>query len=284
MTQQYPPQQPGQPFPPPSPPPKRKRHIFRNTLIGVGAFIVVIIIIAVATSGGGSNGKNASNIHSATFAAPSPSPSTASSAATSSAAPSSSPVPSSSAPPPPTTTVKPKPKPPAKPVVYSGDGDDVITVHKPSSGPTIVRATYTGGDNFTIGTADSSQLLVNTIGAYQGVTLLDPDNGDNTRTLQVHASGHWTVSLLPLTSAQRYTGGTLHGDGDLVFAIAASKSEATFASSSQQQNFSVNEYGSDFPNLLVNEIVPPTYHGTVALTTPAIYVVTATGPWTMIAS
>lgn len=41
--------------------------------------------------------------------------------------------------------------------------------------------------------------------------------------------------------------GTLHGDGDLVFAIAA-------------------------------------YHGTVALTTPAIYVVTATGPWTMIAS
>lgn len=55
MSQQYPPQQQyGQPYPqqPQGAPPRRKRHIARNILAGIGAVAVAIIVIAAAASGG----------------------------------------------------------------------------------------------------------------------------------------------------------------------------------------------------------------------------------------
>lgn len=175
----------------------------------------------------------------------------------------------------------PPPKPVTQPVVYSGTGDDVVSIRKPNSGPTLLTASYTGGQsNFVVQDVGANQLLVNTIGSYQGTTLLDP-NGEDTRRLQVTATGPWTIKLAPLTSAPIYRGGTYQGAGDTVL-VVPNGSTATFTSGAAQANFVVTEYGSDgTPNLLVNAIAPPAYHGTVPLSPPSFLVVQAVGAWTM---
>lgn len=159
-----------------------------------------------------------------------------------------------------------------------------MTIHKPDgTGPVLVTANYHGASNFAVQTPDSAQLLVNAIGDYHGTTLLDPSDGDNTTRLQISGSGPWTIKLSSLSTAVHYSGGLYKGTGDEVLGVVnGALSTATFASSAMQSNFIVMEYTtSGNQNLVVNEVTPPTYHGTVPLSAPSFLVVNAAGSWTM---
>lgn len=191
---------------------------------------------------------------------------------------------SSTSPPPPVKPAPTKPAPEPNPVTYTGNSDDVVTIHKPGgTGPVLAKISYHGANNFIVKTPDSAQLLVNTIGSYEGTTLLDPSDGDNTSRLQVSASGPWAIKLSPLTAATSYTGGTYKRAGDQVLEVTnGALSTATFASSAMQSNFIVTEYpASGNQNLLVNVVAPPAYHGTVPLSAPSLLSITAVGLWTM---
>jgi hypothetical protein len=274
----------------PTPPPKRPNWIVRHPYWSI--FIVVVVIGAAATGGGVSGTSSGSHSASAVAASPSPGdggiPSDLPSPPTDTAnlpstlpseSPSASPSPSPSPSPPP----KPKPKPPV--AKYSGVGDDVISIHKPAS-VDLVTATSTGGENnFVIeakGPNDDDQLLVNTIGNYHGTTLMDAQQGEESTTLQVSATGSWSIILRPTWTAQHYTGGTFNGTGDSAVIVSdSSLFKASFSGPPTEDNFVVEEYtnGGD-DNLLVN-VVNANYHGTVPLSPPGLIMVTAAGPWSM---
>jgi hypothetical protein len=144
-------------------------------------------------------------------------------------------------------------------------------------------------DNIVVYNYDSSgeriDLLVNTIGAYDGYKALDFFDGQDTSRFQVQAGGPWSIEIIPLRQAQSERSltvpGTYEGTGDdVVFITGAEPDIGTFKSGPEQSNFIVYSYGSSGRNLLVNEISP--YEGVVIVPRgPFIITVQAVGPWTM---
>lgn len=91
-----------------------------------------------------------------------------------------------------TTTTIPPPPPPS---VYSGAGDDVITLDRPV-GLKIVKFECPACSGNTVLKSDGFEsLLVNEIGAYSGTRWMDIRDGSRTTTLTVNATGSWTVTV-----------------------------------------------------------------------------------------
>lgn len=166
----------------------------------------------------------------------------------------------------PTTTA-----PPPQPVVIEGQGDDVIQISQPDgSAPTLVYAKHTGSSNFVL--QSSSELLVNEIGNYEGVTLTE-DAG----SLQVTADGPWRIEFRSIRSAQPYAGPKTDGRGDNVLLYNGPSGVGAF-SHAGESNFVVDEYGGN--GLLVNEI--GNYTGRVPISEgPVLLVISADGNWSV---
>lgn len=171
------------------------------------------------------------------------------------------------------------------PIILQGSGDSVVNVPKDSA-PAIVKIKYQGGGNFAIWNTDANgkhiDLLVNTIGSYQGTVPIDFLKNEVTTRFEITADGNWTIEVLPLSQARREKiPGLIQGSGDEVLIISDSgtpdllKADASTA----EGNFAIWEYGNS-RDLLVNEIAP--YTGTVALSSDTILlVITADGNWTL---
>jgi hypothetical protein len=161
-----------------------------------------------------------------------------------------------------TTTV------PPSPVVYSGSGDDVISIpagSQQSTAPWAANFTHDGAENFIVELSDSGggliDIPVNHIGNYAGLRpygfdLFGPS--EPVRFIEVRADGSWTITLNPLSSLPSLSsspGASYGSAGDSVvrFSNGGSPSVVRFDCSDCDANIILWSYG-DNPDLLENDI------------------------------
>ena len=98
-------------------------------------------------------------------------------------------------------------EPPPEPIMLTGYGDSIVDVQK-WDGAAVLHAKYNGERNFAIENYgpgnDYLDLLVNTIGAYDGVVPVDFFESEYTVRLKVTASDSWEIEILPLQSLPEY--------------------------------------------------------------------------------
>jgi hypothetical protein len=197
----------------------------------------------------------------------------------------------------PTATATPKPTatkrptatstPVPQPITYTGTGDSVIDIETTwGSDSSIVEISHTGGGNFAVWNVDENNehidLLVNTIGSYQGRVPIDLMADQNpTRRMEIHAGGTWTIVLSPLSLDYIRiceVPGPCNGDGDDLVALKGDP-DTMQVEYSGGGNFAIWGYASE-RDLLVNEI--DTYSGKVLLANGTfMLVIHAAGPWTL---
>jgi hypothetical protein len=171
----------------------------------------------------------------------------------------------------PTTTTTP---PPPQAVSATGRGDDVIPISRVDGADqaVLVYARHSGTSNFSL--EDGNDLLVNEIGAYEGVTFSAA--GDQ---LQITADGPWTIEFRSIRAAQPYSDPSLAGRGDNVILYTGPSGIAAFTHNGES-NFAVVQAGEAGTDLLVNEI--GAYTGRVpAEAGPSVFIVTADGDWSI---
>jgi hypothetical protein len=185
----------------------------------------------------------------------------------------------------PTTTPRPTATrtPVPQPIIRSGTGDDVVDIDK-WEGAALLHISYQGGRNFVVWSYDAAgnqmQLLVNTIGQYEGTVPLDFRADEHTARLQIESSGPWSLQVLPLSEIRiLQVPSTFEGAGDDVVAFAATPDLLRVDASRAESNFVIWAYGQ-YVDLLVNEIAP--YTGVVvAGSDTAVIAVTADGEWSI---
>ena len=191
---------------------------------------------------------------------------------------------SAAAKPTPAPTLTPTVAPVPADVVLSGHGDAVIKASAVDGAgePGVATITHDGTANFAVWSLDANvhqlDLLVNTIGAYNGTVLFDKNSTEHTESLQITADGNWTVTLHSIRALRTFdaTGATGHGDDVILYSGNAGVATITHDGSS---NFAIWTYG-DQSNLVVNEI--GAYNGTVRWTKgPELVSVTADGNWSI---
>ena len=184
----------------------------------------------------------------------------------------------------PSPTFTPTPLP--TPIYLTSYGDSVFDFQK-WKGPAILKIKYTGGRNFAVrnypvGSNDYYDLLVNTIGDYEGTVPLDFKDGEQTARFEVIATGTWIFQIEPLANARtERIPGTITGMGDDVILIGGGKPDLLKADASQaSHNFAVRAIANASFDLVFNEIAP--YTGTKILDPATIaLIVNATGPWAL---
>lgn len=179
----------------------------------------------------------------------------------------------------PTATNTPLPQP----VTLSGSGDSVVDVLW--DGPGILTITHNGGGNFAIQSYDANNnymdLLVNTIGNYQGTLPLDLLDREDTARFQITAGGSWQIVISPLVSARVFElPAVITGVGDDVLIIRGGNADTIAADNQGNGNFAVWSYSSSGRDLVFNEIAP--YTGTALLKSDTfLLVIVAQSNWTL---
>jgi hypothetical protein len=178
---------------------------------------------------------------------------------------------------------EPEPEPeqteePADPIEYSGSGDTTLDIEKPDpSGVGIATITHEGSSNFAVQTVETSDLLVNVIGVYNGRVLFDIAEADHTERLEITADGSWTVTTEPLAALTRFDN-SLDGQGDDVVVYTGDGGVATITHDGES-NFAIWLYYANGRDLLVNDI--GSYSGQQLLDDAALLQITADGEWSM---
>jgi hypothetical protein len=165
-------------------------------------------------------------------------------------------------------------------VIYDGRGDSVLEIAKPAGTDVVlIDFRHAGGSNFAVKSLDASlgyiDLLVNTIGNYQGRTLVDAEVGESTKFLEITAGGDWHVEVHPLTAARTFVD-AIDGQGDDVVTFLGDPSVGQLTHGGTS-NFAVWHYTTDGSDLLVNEIGG--YDGSVPIRGAGVLEITADGPW-----
>jgi hypothetical protein len=112
------------------------------------------------------------------------------------------------------------------PLRFHGRGDDVVRVHKPDR-PLIAVIRHRGDSNFAVTTHNRRgrylDLLVNTIGDYDGTVLVDDTRRARTGAMEVTADGRWRVVMRNLKAARlwRPAHRAVSGHGDTVLRVGA---------------------------------------------------------------
>ena len=167
-----------------------------------------------------------------------------------------------------------------------GQGDDVIDLSVPEDAPAVASIVHDGDSNFAVEVDVDSELidqdlLVNTIGAYEGQHALNVDGAVSEAV--VTADGAWAIDVAPLAeAAQDFDDLEASGTGDAVLWAPEGVGGAVAISHEGESNFAVTAAGDYMlsPELLVNEI--GSYEGTVRLEEPTVLVsVTADGDWSI---
>ncbi len=243
----------------------RRGFALTGIILGAVSLLVAIIVSIVAIVAGAALTSRTSALDGGTNSG-----SASSSAATLAAKPTLTPTP----------TVVPVPAD----LVLTGHGDAVIKASAVDGAdePGVATITHDGKSNFAVWSLDANvtqlDLLVNTIGAYNGTVLFGKQSTQHTESLQITADGNWTVTLHSIRALRTFdaTGTTGHGDDVLIYRGNAGAATLTHDGSS---NFAVWTYG-DQTNLVVNQI--GAYNGTVRWTKgPEIVTVTADGNWSI---
>lgn len=169
-----------------------------------------------------------------------------------------------------------------EPVIYTGKGDDVIDV-TPPDGVWVLHAIGNKEErHFAVKGYDSAgnptELFVNTTDPYDGTTL---DPSLSTATLEINATGEWTIEFLPAVTLQTISKGeTVTGSGDTVLLVVSYGSSATITGNTDERHFAVKSYGNSRNNLMVNTTDP--YEGKVMIKGEPIFLeINAVGEWSI---
>jgi len=166
------------------------------------------------------------------------------------------------------------------PVVLKGTGDSVVDFIFPDV-PAIAHIISTSpGGNFAVWSkGDSEDLLVNTIGAYDGILPINLQQGEQVKRFKVNATGEWSITISHISSSRKLkVPGSINGNGDDVFILNGEVPDiATISCSQSSGNFAVWSYGNQ-SDLLVNTI--GAYDGKVELSQDTVLIkIKAEGPW-----
>ena len=131
---------------------------------------------------------------------------------------------------------------------------------------------------------DYYDLLVNTIGRYDGIVPIDFGDNEHTTRFEVKASGPWTIEVKHAREARgEEIPGTINGKGNDVIRLVGydqNPPDVAHITHDGQENFVVYGYNDSGRDLLVNEI--GNYDGEVILApSPFLLVVKADGKWTI---
>lgn len=168
-----------------------------------------------------------------------------------------------------------------KPATFTGNGDDIIDVPSDLS-TAIVTAKNEGSRNFVVKALDSSMdsvdLLVNTIGAYEGTTMIGTKPATVSH-LEINSSGKWSITISPLEDTPSASNGKSYKGDQVLFLRASDAKKLTFTNSGKS-NFVVKGItDSGSINLLVNDIGD--YTGTVVNKNYIMLIVTSSGTWSV---
>ncbi|MHA6668975.1 hypothetical protein ACX3O0_08905 [Homoserinimonas sp. A447] len=142
--------------------------------------------------------------------------------------------------------------------VYSGTGDSILPITLPDGVDSAAAATisHVGSSNFAIWSLDAAMnqddLMVNTIGNYNGTVLFNNSSGVDISSLEISADGAWTVTVRSLLSLREFDGAAVTGVGDDVVIYRGGAGAASITHDGAS-NFAVWTYG-DGSDLVVNEI------------------------------
>lgn len=144
----------------------------------------------------------------------------------------------------------------------------------------ILNISHNGSRNFCVWIYDQNDrkdLLVNTIGNYNGAVLV---NGTGSYTLEIKADGNWSIESQSLSVTDDTT---FSGTGDCVTAIVDNAKGSWEISNNGSRNFVVwsHDVFTNDKDLLVNEI--GNYTGTVLVKHPneTIFEITSDGNWSI---
>jgi hypothetical protein len=171
------------------------------------------------------------------------------------------------------------------PIRLRGRGNRVARFRIPRDAAAIAEIKHRGSSNFAVWTVNRGgrklDLLVNTIGNYEGTVLFDEQEGQHSVAFQIEADGQWNIRVLPVTEARQWNGRKqLTGKGDSVIRLNPSSSglATTRIQHRGSSNFAVEAYGETY-DLLVNEI--GRYRGESLLPNRTVLLeITADGQWT----
>ena len=243
-------------------PVRRWLSVRRNQFIAGGIAAVVLVVVIAAVAGGSGGGGSKQSVSA-------PPAKKASSGANGNVPPPTIPT---------TTTTTPAPQ------QASGDSDQVVNLTFPTTMPALVHATYQGDSNFIVHGVNSlgvsGSLLVNVIGAYDGVTPLNFTVDEQATALQVQAQGPWTITVSPLSTAPEVPAhGSYMSSSDQVIGIAAGTTLASFGYSGDS-NFIVHAVTGTQETLVVNEI--GAFNGQEVIPAGTLYlIVEAQGSWSV---
>ena len=150
----------------------------------------------------------------------------------------------------------------------------------------MAKIKYAGGRNFIVENYDDQgeqiDLLVNTIGKYEGTVPFDFRDDEQTTRLSVESSGEWEIQILPLDQIRVVEiPGTFEGNGDDVVLFKGTNPDLLKVDASNaKRNFVIYSYQPLDYDLAVNEIAP--YTGVVIVPRNTfLLVIMATGPWSI---
>lgn len=169
-----------------------------------------------------------------------------------------------------------------EPVEFTGEQDGVIDLPEGVT-QAMVTATHDGEHFFSIAGLDANNettgdLLINALGAYEGVTILGAHSTAEPVRLQVTADGAWTITLAPLADAPALPES---GVGDGVYRYEGNA--ATWQVMHDGEHYFSIDFYTDADmglSMLVAEV--GAYDGEVAAGAgPALVVILADGSWTI---
>lgn len=183
----------------------------------------------------------------------------------------------------PATTAPATEPPRATEKVHEGSGADVVRLDLTAGEFYMATFSHSGESNFAVWTVDEngneSDLLVNTIGAYDGVRPLNLES--DPAALSIEADGGWRVTVQPLSEAPVWAG-SAGGNGDAVLWVdqsALTGLTTVRLTHGGESNFAIWAYG-DQSDLLVNDIGP--YDAEVLMPGGTLLLdITADGAWTI---
>lgn len=183
-----------------------------------------------------------------------------------------------------TSTTAPTKTPAPEPITLSGSGDDIVDFVK-WEGAAIGIFTNSGSSNFIVKSFDQAgeyvDLLINTIGSYQGTVPIDFSSDEQTSRLEIKSNGSWEVQILPIDYARTETvPGIITGNTDDVVILTGEDPDLIKATSTGKSNFIVISYSPSGRDLIFNEIAP--YSGTAMLDSSTIVLtINAEGDWSL---
>ncbi len=167
------------------------------------------------------------------------------------------------------------------PFAVRGTGTQVVTLDAAVVRDSLVTLTHQGSGAFTAASVDSDQqrqqLLVSTVGAYSGTTLLTAEAGRAVTQVAIVADGEWSVNVSDVSEAREFDS-TITGRGDDVVRYAGGVGILS-ASYPGEADFVVRRRGRP-DQVLFDEKGP--YAGRTPLNAgPALLVVSTRDQWAL---